>query len=162
MKILQTVAIILFLAVSPSLAPAHIPPAVVAIITRTPVITLRDYSESDVELIAKTVWGESRGCAPAEQRLVVWTILNRLDDGRFGGTIEAILTAPRQFPAYRRRNPITPEIYSLCEAELEKWARGEKAPILEPYATTAKYLYFDGRKTASGKRHNFFRGEFKR
>ena len=113
------------------------------------------YTDRDVEFLAKTVWGEARGCAPEEQRLVVWTALQRVDAG-YGDTIEAVLTAPRQFPGYRKKNPVCPEIYALCEAEAEKWAQGEEPPTMEPYAPATPYFYFDGRRG-----HNWFRGAWK-
>ena len=112
------------------------------------------YTDRDISLLAKTVWGEARGCAPEEQRLVVWTALQRVDAG-YGGTIEAVLTAPSQFVGYRERNPVCPEIYALCAEELAKWANGEDPPTMEPYAPTAPYYFFDGDGT-----NNWFREEW--
>ncbi|MFV0519755.1 MAG: hypothetical protein ACK5LY_05710, partial [Lachnospirales bacterium] len=32
------------------------------------------FTLNEVEMLAKTVWGEARGCTKDEQRLVVWTV----------------------------------------------------------------------------------------
>jgi len=115
------------------------------------------YTCEEIELLAKTVWGEARGCSPDEQRLVIWTVLQRVNADGYGNTIKTVLKAPRQFKGYRAENPIDAEIITLCEIEAEKWARGERPPTLEPYAPTLPYFYFDG-----GNGHNWFRGTYNR
>ena len=102
------------------------------------------YSEKDIELLAKTVYGEARGCSREEQKLVIWTVFQRVGDTRFGDTLESVITAPAQFSGYRAKNPVDPRIYELCVEEINKWVNGEQAPTLEPYAMTAPYYYFDG------------------
>ena len=156
MKFLKIAVIVLLLGWLPDVATAHIPPAVVSVITRTPQVYLHSYTEQDIELLAKTVWGEGRGCSPDEQRLVVWVVIQRLEAGRYGNTIAAVVTKPNQFKGYRRGNPVCPEIYALLQVELEKWVRGGRPPTLEPFAVSVPYLYFD-----SGKGHNWYRRKFR-
>lgn len=108
------------------------------------------YSSYEVDLVAKTVWGEARGCSREEQMLVVWCICNRADAGN--KSIEEVVTAPRQFHGYHDDNPVEPAIASVVEEVLEAWARGEEALVLPPYATTSEYLFFRG-----DGRHNWFR-----
>ena len=115
------------------------------------------YTDHEIDMLAKAVWGEARGTTPEEQRLVVWTVLQRVYTGKYGDTIEAVLTAPRQFQGYSASNPVCPEIRALVEAEVKKWERGEDPPTMEPYAKALPYLYFDG-----DGRTNWFRGEWKR
>lgn len=115
------------------------------------------YTEREIEMLAKMVWGEARGCAPEEQRLVIWTALQRADDGRFGSTIESVLTAKNQFAGYREKNPVDPDIYALCAAEATEWAGGTEPPTMEPYAPSTPYLFFDG-----DGRHNWFREGWER
>ena len=43
-----------------------------------------NFTNEEIDYIAKTVWGEARGLSKTHQAGVVWTILNRCDDGRFG------------------------------------------------------------------------------
>jgi len=121
-----------------------------------PASPLKPYTDYDIEMLAKTVWGEARGCAPDEQWLVVWTVLQRVDADNWGGTILSVVTAPHQFQGYREGNPVDEDIYALCAAELGKWAVGEAAPTHEVYAPTVPYFFFEG----SG-RHNWFRAEWR-
>lgn len=115
-------------------------------------------TNSDVTLLAKMVWGEARGCAPEEQRLVVWTVLQRVDaDGVFAqyDTIEAAVTAPGQFVGYDESHPVDTDIYNLCLEVLSDWQNGAEPPTHEIYAPTVPYYFFDG-----DGRHNWFREEW--
>lgn len=82
------------------------------------------YTEQDITMLAQMVWGEARGCAKAEQALCVWTVINRLEDGRFGKTLQEVLTKPYQFAGYSPNNPVTDEIKATVEDALAAWARG--------------------------------------
>ena len=112
------------------------------------------YSEADVVMLARVVWTEARSCSREEQALVVWTALQRVDSGRFGASIEDVITAPYQF-AYSETAPVDEAIYALCHRELELWALGEPPPTLYPYANTLPYYYFEGDGS-----HNWFRGSY--
>jgi len=111
------------------------------------------YTDRDVDMLAKMVWGEARGCTPDEWRLTVWTVLQRVDaPGRWGDTIEAVLTAPSQFMGYRASFPVDPAIRAVVEEVLADWAQGAEPLTHELYAPTAPYFYFDG-----DGRNNYFR-----
>ena len=111
------------------------------------------YTEDDVTIICKTLYGESRGLSDEEQALVVWCILNRVDAR--DSTIEEVVTAPGQFYGYDEDNPVLDSIREITLSVLEAWSRGEEAWTLEPYATTSEYQYFAG----DGE-HNWFREEY--
>ena len=117
-----------------------------------------DYTEEDIDMLAKLVFAEAGGCSEDEQRLVVWTVFQRVDssdhDFKDMNTIEAVVTAPYQF-AYRPKSPILENIRTMCEAEISKWANFEKPPTIEPYAPTLPYLFFEG-----DGYHNWFRAEW--
>jgi hypothetical protein len=102
--------------------------------------------------MAKTVYGEARGCSPEEQALVVWCVLQRVDDGGFGESIKEVITAPGQFQGYDADNLMWEDIYNLCAEEMTKWAQGEEPPTHEAYAPETPYLYFNGKNG-----HNWFR-----
>jgi spore germination cell wall hydrolase CwlJ-like protein len=119
------------------------------------------YTERDIEMLAKMVWGEARGCAPAEQSLCVWTVINRLEVGGFGDTLEEVLTAPHQFVGYKPNHPVTDEIRAVVEDALAAWESGEAAPTFPPYAETSGYLFFTGRRGDDGQLHNFFKEEWR-
>lgn len=115
-------------------------------------------TSSDVTMLARMVWGEARGCAPEEQRLVVWTVLQRVDAGGVFAqydTIEAAVTAPGQFVGYNENHPVDTDIYNLCLEALADWQSGAEPPTHEIYAPTAPYYFFDG-----DGRHNWFREEW--
>lgn len=113
------------------------------------------YSESDVELIAKTVWQEARGIpSKAEQAAVVWCILNRVDDDRWGDTIAEVVTAPHQF-AYDAGAPVTDELRQLAEDVLERWKREKEGETEVGRVLPAGYVFFDGDGS-----HNHFRREY--
>lgn len=114
-----------------------------------------EYTDEEIDMIAKTVWGEARGCAPEEQRLVVWTILQRVDDPKFPDTIAEVITARNQFAGYEPSYPIWDEIRKLCHEEVEAWSRGAEPPTHTVYAPTAPYLFFDGDGS-----NNWFREEY--
>ena len=114
-----------------------------------------DYSV-EAEYIAKTLWGEARGCPVDEQEQIVWCILNRVDSDNpyFPDDIISVITQPYQFHGYSSGNPIWPELYELSLDVLSRWEaekRGEESNRnLDP-----EYLYFGG----DGK-HNYFRTHY--
>lgn len=110
------------------------------------------WHESAVYL-AKTLWGEARGCSVEQQEKVVWCILNRVDDPRFADTIIKVVTAPGQFHGYNQNFPCTDELYELSLTVIAKWQlekRGGKSyRILEP-----DYVYFSANSSGT---ENIFR-----
>lgn len=108
------------------------------------------YQENEIDIMAQTVWGEARGCAPEEQELVVWCILNRASEWSF--SIEEVITQENQFAGYSAEHPIDPDIRELCKQAADDWEAGGVAPVLPPYATSPDYYWFTG----DGE-HNWFR-----
>ena len=103
-----------------------------------------NFTNEEIDYIAKTVWGEARGLSKTHQAGVVWTILNRCDDGRFGKGIISVVTAPSQFAGYRSGNPVDPEIRELVVDVLDRYSK-EKAGIENVGRVLPKdYLYFRG------------------
>ena len=87
-----------------------------------------NFTNEEIDHIAKTVWGEARGLSKTHQAGVVWSILNRCDDGRFGKGVIGVVTAPSQFAGYRSDNPVDPEIRELVVDVLDRYSQ-EKAGI---------------------------------
>ena len=112
----------------------------------------------DATMLSKVVYDEGRGCSPDEQRLIVWTVFNRVDDpSRFGNTIYDVVTSLHQF-SYRPDAPVDPAIYTICLDEMHKWKDGLDAPVHEPYSTGSGYCFFDGGHIGpDGLPHNVFR-----
>lgn len=105
--------------------------------------------QKDIELIAKTVYGEARGCSVVEQSAVIWCILNRVDAGY--GTIEEVITAPYQFTGYKESHPVQGDFVELAIDVLLRW-QIEKHCIGDVGRTLPdNYLYFHG----DGKQNHF-------
>lgn len=115
--------------------------------------------EREVELIAKTLWGECRGVkSRAEQAAVVWCILNRVDSEfrYFPDTIEGVITKENQFTGYSPSHPVTESLADLARDVLTRWHR-EKAGDTNVGRTLPKeYVYFVGDGT-----HNYFTVEWR-
>ena len=101
------------------------------------------YTAADAEMIAKTVWGEARGCTPEEQAKVVWCILNRVDDPRFPDTIQGVITQPHQFHGYDPTYPVTDELYNVAFDVLTRWSY-EKQGIPVRRELSSSFLWFTG------------------
>lgn len=103
-----------------------------------------NFTNEEIDYIAKTVWGEARGLSKTHQAGVVWTILNRFDDGRFGKGIIGVVTAPSQFAGYRSGNPVDQEIRDLVVDVLDRYSQ-EKAGVKNVGRVLPKgYLYLRG------------------
>ncbi len=116
------------------------------------------YTECEITMLAKVVWKEAGACEPSEQRLIVWTVFQRIDsndhDFKNMNTIAKAVTAPNQF-AYDENAPVKDDIYRLCEEEFSKWVDGQLPPTLEPYAVSLPYYFYEG-----DGQHNWFRAEW--
>ena len=108
---------------------------------------------TEVELLAKTIYGEARGCSAVEQSAVIWCILNRVDAGY--GSIEDVVTAKYQFTGYNSEHPVTEEFAALAEDVLARWIL-EKHCVGEVGRTLpSEYKWFTG----NGK-ENIFRDQY--
>jgi hypothetical protein len=116
----------------------------------------RSWTDECVNVISRMVWGEARGVSRNEQKLVVWTVINRLENGNYGNSLISVVRAPNQFHGYSPNFPVTPEIKEMVIGVLEAWNNGETAMVYPPFATTPDYLYF-GARLRNGWSHNFFR-----
>lgn len=108
---------------------------------------------NEVAYIAKTVYGEARGCSKTEQAAVVWTILNRVDSdlAYMPDDIISVVTQPEQYHGYNPNHPVTDEIVSLVEDVIGRW-NDEKNGVENVGRVLPKnYLWFYG-----DGRHNHF------
>ena len=109
-------------------------------------------NEADVEMLAKLVWGEARGCSTTEQAAVIWTVLNRVDseDPVFPDTIQEVVTQPWQFIGYDPAYPVEQDKVDLARDVLTRWLTGGEGRVLPK-----EYVFFHGDGI-----HNHFRIEF--
>ena len=62
------------------------------------------YTDDDVELIGRTLWGEARSQDDDEMRAVANVVVNRLLDGRWGSTIREVIMFPFAFSCHNPRD----------------------------------------------------------
>ena len=110
-------------------------------------------TQSDIDMIAKTVLGEAGNCTTLEQSAVIWCILNRVDAS--GKTIAEVVAAPNQFHGYNPGWVVKQDIYALTIDVLTRWQL-EKVGVGNVGRTLpSDFLWFHG----DGK-HNYFRNAY--
>ena len=84
-----------------------------------PIISI---SNEDIELLALVTMAEAEGENEEGKRMVIDTILNRVDSERFDNTISEVIYAPNQFTSMRNgrvdRCYVADDIYQLVIEEL--------------------------------------------
>lgn len=125
------------------------------VVAPTPEPEEKLWTDEEVEVLAKMVYGEARGVpSKMEQAACVWCVLNRCDE--YGKDIIEVTTAPYQFVGYREHNPIDNDIWELCEDVLSRWYAEKSGETDVGRVLPSDYLYFHGDGS-----HNHFRNEFK-
>lgn len=110
-------------------------------------------TSKEVNMLAKTVYGEANGLSKIEQSLVIWCILNRVDAGQ--GSIAKVITAPNQFIGYKESHPVTNDIKELVKDVLARWQMEKVCDGAVGRTLPKEYLYFSG-----DGRHNWYRNKF--
>lgn len=107
--------------------------------------------------IAKTVWGEARGCSDTEKAAVIWCILNRVDNAygyntNLNSAIVDVITAPSQFYGYKVDNPVDKDIYDLALDVIDRYIQecSGKEDVGRVLPKGYCWFYGDGQ-------HNYFR-----
>ena len=111
----------------------------------------------EIPYIAKTVWGEARGCSRTEQAAVIWCILNRVDSKLtyMPNNIIDVITQEEQFLGYREEFPVTDSIRELTIDVLTRWELEKIGQENVGRILPSEYLWFYG-----DGRHNHFRNSF--
>jgi hypothetical protein len=126
--------------------PADTPSAITLIDPVEPLPTPPLVPEREVMLVAKVLRGECYDNQPDDKREVVRVICSRVSDGRFGNSVEEVITAPRQFAGYSPDNVPTANDYEIAREVLAEWYGGGCEALGE-------YLYF----SAGSGHKNVFR-----
>lgn len=109
------------------------------------------YTELEVIALAQTLQQEAGGIkSMTEKSAVIWTVLNRVDSGRYSPSIMGVLTQPNQF-AYKPWKKYSPETYALVVDVLERWQREKNGEEVVGRTLPREYMYFFGKN-----RHNYF------
>lgn len=101
---------------------------------------------ADAKYIAKTIWGEARGCSKTEQAAVAWCILNRVDseDPYYPDDIVSVITQERQFDGYDPNHPVTDEFYELAIDVIDLWLKEDGDGVVAGRVLPPEYLWFLG------------------
>lgn len=101
---------------------------------------------ADAEYIAKTIWGEARGCSKTEQAAVAWCILNRVDseDPYYPDDIISVITQKNQFDGYDPSHPVTDEHYNLALEVIDLWLKEDGVGIVAGRVLPKEYMWFKG------------------
>ena len=101
-------------------------------------------TEEELTILAKIVYREARGIKDkAQQAAVIWCILNRVDDGYWGDTIEEVATYPSAF-AWVPDTPVEQEFRMLAADVCERWNLEKAGQDDVGRVLPKEYLYFTG------------------
>jgi hypothetical protein len=103
------------------------------------------YAE-EARYIAKTIWGEARGCSPTEQAAVAWCILNRVDseDPYYPDDIIGVVTQEDQFDGYDPGNPLDDGHFYIALETIDLWLKEDGKGIVAGRVLPREYLWFAG------------------
>ena len=109
-----------------------------------------------VDLMARTIYAEARGCSTMEQAAVAWCVLNRVDAGY--GDIETVLTAPHQFATWG--GEIRQEQLDIAADVLMRWEREKGGEADVGRVLPREYLWFTGNGSENLFRDAYDGGEY--
>lgn len=111
------------------------------------------FTEGEMEMMAKVLYAEARGVgSKMEQAAVVWVILNRLDTGAWGHTIEDVVTYPNAV-AYYESTPVNSTMMNIVIGVTTTYSQEKQGLQVEGRVLPKDYLYFTG----DGERNHFTR-----
>lgn len=90
------------------LGPVHEPP---------PATVPAGFTARDLDLLARTIWGEARGQPRAGQEAVANVIMNRVRSRRYPSTPAAVVLQRAQFSAWNAGNPNRAKMEAVTDAD---------------------------------------------
>jgi len=109
------------------------------------------FTNEEVEMMAKVLYAEARGVkSEMEQAAVVWVILNRLDKGDWGSTIEDVVTYPNAV-AYYQSTPVDQGMVNIVNSVVTTYTQEKVGLYSGGRVIPKEYLYFVG----DGERNHF-------
>ncbi len=120
-----------------------------------------EIAQSDINYLAKTLYGEARGVeSKMEKAAVCWCVLNRVDSDEYDfkgiKTIEDAVTAPNQFMGYDKDNPLVDELVDIAGDVLIRWHMEKDGVMDVGRVLPIEYTHFYG----DGDR-NWFRKDWR-
>lgn len=112
-------------------------------LTPTPAPYIPD--ETEVEMLARLIWGEARGIpSDMHKAAVVWCVLNRVDAEGWPDTVAEVVTQPYQFAGYSPDYPATEEFKAIAADVLIRWEREKREGGEVGRVLPAEYVFFTG------------------
>ena len=108
---------------------------------------------SDAVAMAGVMYAEARGLDKREQSMICWCILNRLDSGRFGANLNAVIWSKSQFAhSTRTVSDRGTDLVALAQDVLSRWYREKQGEtnVGRTLPPGCCFYYGDGK-------HNYFR-----
>ena len=108
---------------------------------------------ADAVAMAGVMYAEARGLDKREQSMVAWCILNRLDSGRFGSTLNSVIWAKSQFAhSTRTTSDNGTDLVWLAQDVLTRYWKEKNGEKNVGRTLPQGYLFYYG-----NGRHNLFR-----
>ncbi len=114
------------------------------------------YTEAEVVMLAKLMWGEAGGIeSKTEVACIGWVVCNRVDDQPEPVTVASVITSPNRF-YYSEAFPVRDDLLWLARDVLERWT-------LESFGFTevGRVLPADYRWYTGDGSHNYFRNAYR-
>lgn len=88
---------------------------------------------AEAEEIAKVLYGTARYNSEADQRLVVWCIINRVESSNYPDTVAEVCQQAGQWMGYSVDNPVVDDLWELANEELTNYYTGGHRPLGPEY-----------------------------
>jgi len=72
---------------------------------------------SNLDIAARTIYGEARGESPEGRAAVAWVLMNRLNKGRWGNNLSDVALARKQFSTWNEGDPNREKIVNLSTSD---------------------------------------------
>lgn len=110
--------------------------------------------ESEIELLAKLIYGEARGLTEAEQAAVAWCVFNRVDNPLWPNSVSEVILQSNpciQFEGYSASNPVEESIAEIARSAWTAWKNED-----ESQRTLPQELTFFHAECINGRMTNVF------
>ena len=117
------------------------------------------YTEEEVVMLAKLMWGEARGIeSKTEVACVGWAVCNRVDDQPEPVTVRYVITVPNRF-CYSESFPVREDLLWLARDVLERWTMESLGCPCAGRVLPSDYRWFVGRDGRNRFRNAYKGGE---
>lgn len=88
---------------------------------------------AEADEVAKVLYGTARYNSEADQRLVVWCIINRVECSNYPDTVVEVCQQADQWMGYSPDNPVVADLWELANEELARYYTGGHRPLGPEY-----------------------------